>query len=125
MELLSVLNELSRAGHAQFIISTHSPILMSLEQATLYNFDNHSLEPISYQGRTGYAFAYECGDLLQWFSPARMRFRERELMEAVRSAVLALDLEPVIMWSRFQEQLPMLPMGRPTVLVVNLWDKRG
>lgn len=54
LELLSVLNELSRAGHAQFIISTHSPILMSLEQATLYSFDNHALEPTSYQATEHY-----------------------------------------------------------------------
>lgn len=54
LELLAVLNELSRAGHAQFIISTHSPILMSLEQATLYSFDNHALETTSYQATEHY-----------------------------------------------------------------------
>jgi hypothetical protein len=31
----------------------------------------------------------------------------------------------VILWQRFQRQIPMLPMGTPTVLVVNLWDPRG
>lgn len=54
LELLAVLNELSRAGHAQFIISTHSPILMSLDQATVYSFDNHALEPTSYRATEHY-----------------------------------------------------------------------
>ena len=53
LELRAVLNELSGAGHAQFIISTHSPILMSLEQATLYSFDN-SLDPTTYQATEHY-----------------------------------------------------------------------
>jgi hypothetical protein len=81
------------------------------------------LERIEYEGRTGYAFAIQCGVLLHWFSSPRLRFREPELMEAIRAVILELDLEPVILWQRFQQQLPMLPMGRPTVLVVNLWDK--
>lgn len=54
LELRCLLNELSRAGHAQFIISTHSPILMSLERASLYSFNNHGLEPISYQATEHY-----------------------------------------------------------------------
>lgn len=83
------------------------------------------VEPIEFEGRTGYSFAFQCGVLLHWFSSPRMRFREPELMEALRATILELDLEPVIMWQRFQQQLPMLPMGRPTVLVVNLWDKQA
>lgn len=39
--------------------------------------------------------------------------------------VLELGLEPVILWQRFQRQLPMLPMGQPTVLVVNLFARRA
>jgi hypothetical protein len=85
------------------------------------------VEPIEYDGRRGYAFAFACDDLLHWFSAARMRYREPELMEAIRQVVLdpALDLEPVILWSRFQRQLPLLPMGEPTVLVVNLFERQA
>jgi hypothetical protein len=81
------------------------------------------VERVSFGGRQGYSFAFQCGVLLQWFSQARLRFREQELLEAIREVVLELDLEPTILWSRYQEQLPMLPMGRPTVLVVNLFDR--
>jgi len=81
------------------------------------------VEPIAYQDRTGYAFAFDCGDLLHWFSAERMRYRERELMEALHAVIGELELEPVILWQRFQQQIPMLPMGQPTVLVVNLWNK--
>lgn len=81
------------------------------------------IERITYEGRTGYSFAFECGDLLHWFSAARMRYREPELMQALREVIQEANLEPVIMWQRFQEQIPMLPMGTPTVLVINLWDR--
>ncbi len=81
------------------------------------------VEPIAYDGRTGYAFAVECADLLHWFSGARMRYREPELMQALREVIHELGLAPVILWQRFQRQIPMLPMGTPTVLVVNLWDR--
>lgn len=81
------------------------------------------VERIEYRGRTGYSFAFECGYLLQWFSSPRCRWREPEVMEALREVIRELDLEPVILWQRFQEQIPMLPMGRPTVMVVNLWDR--
>ncbi len=81
------------------------------------------VEPIAYEGRTGYAFAFECGDLLHWFSASRLRWREPELMEAIREVVVELGLAPVILWQRFQRRIPMLPMGEPTVLVVNLWER--
>jgi predicted ATPase len=49
LEFLRVLSDVSDAGISQFIISTHSPILMSYGQATIYNFDNHSIDRISYK----------------------------------------------------------------------------
>jgi len=49
LEFLKVLSEVSEAGLAQFIISTHSPILMSCNHATIYNFDNHAIDRISYK----------------------------------------------------------------------------
>jgi len=81
------------------------------------------VEPVEFQGCRGYSFAFRCGDLLQWFSQDRIRFREPELMEALRQVVLDLDLEPVILWNRFQQQFPMMPLGQPTVLVVNLFER--
>ncbi len=49
LDLLDVLIKMSVDGHAQFIISTHSPILMSCRQAELYSFDNDSIDHISYK----------------------------------------------------------------------------
>jgi len=49
LDLLDVLTEMSTAGHAQFIISTHSPILMSCRNAEVYSFDNHSIKRTSYK----------------------------------------------------------------------------
>jgi len=39
LELLNLLAEVSRAGHAQFIIVTHSPILMACPDAQIFDFN--------------------------------------------------------------------------------------
>jgi predicted ATPase len=49
IELLKVIGENARAGHAQFIIATHSPILMACENATIYSFDHVPLQAIEYE----------------------------------------------------------------------------
>lgn len=49
LELLEIIAENSRAGHAQFIIATHSPILLACEGATIYSFDNETVRPIEYE----------------------------------------------------------------------------
>jgi predicted ATPase len=54
LEFLRVLSEMSEAGIAQFIISTHSPIFMSCKQATIYNFGSHSIDRISYKDTRHY-----------------------------------------------------------------------
>jgi predicted ATPase len=48
LDLLGLLNDISASGNAQFIISTHSPILMSCQQAEIYSFDDQSIERIAY-----------------------------------------------------------------------------
>jgi predicted ATPase len=47
--LLKLLQEMSRLGHAQFIIATHSPILLSCPGSVIYSFDHIPIEPISYE----------------------------------------------------------------------------
>jgi predicted ATPase len=47
LTFLSIINELVAKGLAQFIICTHSPILLSYPNATIFNFDNE-LYPIAY-----------------------------------------------------------------------------
>jgi predicted ATPase len=49
LELLKILNEMSRAGHAQFIVATHSPILLALPEADIYSFDNIPLKRVQYE----------------------------------------------------------------------------
>lgn len=49
LELLRILCEMSQAGHAQFIIATHSPILMSCLGATIYCFNNQVIQQLAYE----------------------------------------------------------------------------
>lgn len=49
LELLKVLIKMSQAGHAQFIIATHSPILLACPNADIYSFDNHPIQQIEYE----------------------------------------------------------------------------
>lgn len=49
IELLSLLKEMGAAGHAQFIIASHSPILLALPGAVLYSLDHSPIKPISYE----------------------------------------------------------------------------
>ena len=49
LELLKLLVELARKGVSQFIIATHSPILLACPGATLLNFDDGQISPIEYE----------------------------------------------------------------------------
>ena len=49
LALLQVISQMSTAGHAQFIIATHSPILLACPAATLYSFDHNPVVPIAYE----------------------------------------------------------------------------
>ena len=49
LELVNLIRDMGEAGHAQFIIATHSPILMACPDAKLYNFDDIPLKEIDYE----------------------------------------------------------------------------
>jgi predicted ATPase len=49
LELLKVLKEMGDAGHAQFIIATHSPILLACPGADIYSFDHIPVKQIRYE----------------------------------------------------------------------------
>jgi len=49
IRLLRIMKKASQDGHAQFIINTHSPILLAFPGATIYSFDAPSLETIRYE----------------------------------------------------------------------------
>lgn len=48
LSLISMLKEMVEQKSAQFIIATHSPILMAFPNATIYNFDNGTIKRIAY-----------------------------------------------------------------------------
>ena len=54
LELLRVLKEMSRNGRAQFIIATHSPIILASSQATIYSFDTLPIKKIDYENTNHY-----------------------------------------------------------------------
>jgi predicted ATPase len=54
MELLDILDEASRAGNAQFIIATHSPLLLALPGATILSFDGEPIQTVEYESTSHY-----------------------------------------------------------------------
>jgi predicted ATPase len=49
MELKQLLEEYGKSGTAQFIVATHSPILMSVKGADTYGFDGDMIKLINYK----------------------------------------------------------------------------
>lgn len=49
LELLEIIGENSQAGHAQFIIATHSPIILACEGAKIISFDHVPVRVIEYE----------------------------------------------------------------------------
>jgi predicted ATPase len=54
LELLELLQEMSVMGHAQFIIATHSPILMACPGSVIYSFDHTPVKAIHYEDTEHY-----------------------------------------------------------------------
>lgn len=49
LELLEFLVTTGRAGQAQFIIATHSPILLACPEAIIYSFDDERIKQVAYE----------------------------------------------------------------------------
>jgi len=49
LELLRLLNENAKGGHAQFIVATHSPILLACQDSTIYSFDKMPVSTVDYE----------------------------------------------------------------------------
>ncbi|WP_341444283.1 AAA family ATPase [Sulfobacillus thermosulfidooxidans] len=49
LALLRILWDHEHSGRSQFIIATHSPILLGYPHATIFNFDQAPLAPIRYE----------------------------------------------------------------------------
>ena len=57
LALLDVLTRMSAAGHAQFIVATHSPILLACPGAAIYSFDQPAIRRVAYE-ETGHYQLY-------------------------------------------------------------------
>ncbi len=57
LELLRLLEETAKSGLAQFIIATHSPILMACAGATIFSFDHQPVRVLPYE-ETGHYQLY-------------------------------------------------------------------
>jgi predicted ATPase len=49
LSFLRLLHDLSEPGHAQFLIATHSPIILSYPGAVIYSLDGEGIERIGYR----------------------------------------------------------------------------
>jgi len=49
LELVKIIARMSEAGHAQFIVATHSPILLACPGASILNFNTIPIQPIDYE----------------------------------------------------------------------------
>ena len=54
IKFLKLLRRLEALGHAQFIIATHSPILLAFPGAQIFSFDAARIEEIAYEDTTHY-----------------------------------------------------------------------
>jgi predicted ATPase len=54
VKFLRQLQCLEAAGHAQFIIATHSPILLAYPGAQIYSFDSSRIEDVAYEDTAHY-----------------------------------------------------------------------
>lgn len=54
LSLMIIINTMCKHSNAQFIIATHSPILLAYPEATIYSCDAGSLQKIAYQETSHY-----------------------------------------------------------------------
>ncbi len=54
VKFLKLLRRLEEAGHAQFIVATHSPILLAYPGAQIFSFDSPRIEEVNYEDTVHY-----------------------------------------------------------------------
>ena len=54
IKFLKLLKQLEAGGHAQFIIATHSPILLAYPGAQIFSFDSSRITEVGYEETTHY-----------------------------------------------------------------------
>ncbi len=56
VEFVRILLHAVSAGTRQYVIATHSPILLGCPGSTIFSFDNGPIKPIAYKETANYAF---------------------------------------------------------------------
>ena len=59
LALLALMHDLVRAGESQFLVATHSPILLTYPDATIISFDHGSLARVDLQATSHYTITRE------------------------------------------------------------------
>jgi predicted ATPase len=54
LSFLKIIHELTAPGHAQFLIATHSPILLAFPGAAIFHLDDSGISPIEYRDTDHY-----------------------------------------------------------------------
>lgn len=67
LTLLKIIHDLETTGDAQFIIASHSPILLGYPEADIYSFDNGEISKINYEDTDHY-------NITKYFLENRKRF---------------------------------------------------
>jgi predicted ATPase len=49
MKLLEIIRRNTEKGHAQFIMASHSPILLAYKDASIFSFDQQAIRPVKYK----------------------------------------------------------------------------
>jgi predicted ATPase len=49
LTFLKIIHDLSEPGHAQFLIATHSPIILSYPNATLFDLDGDAIQKVAFR----------------------------------------------------------------------------
>jgi len=49
LSFMTIINNLENSGRAQFIIATHSPMLLCYPKATIFNFDENGISKLHYK----------------------------------------------------------------------------
>ena len=91
------------------------PASISIDEApkrSAWTLVKAPLDRIRAGTRVGFSCAFHAADLREFLHNHLFRYREYELMLAVRDTIRALDLEPVVCWRRFS--------GR---YVLQLWER--
>ncbi|MDD5233347.1 MAG: AAA family ATPase [Syntrophales bacterium] len=79
LEFLELMAEMAEAGHAQFIVATHSPLLLACPGADILSFDNIPVRPIRYEDTEYYRIYRDfLSDPESWLKPGSSVKRRKQ-----------------------------------------------